>query len=102
MTPGSRPSARLSAMANAWALTKVGEAFRNLLAHEVAKAQDLFQQGRTLPERVTGRLRWELRVTWRGGVCILDKIKAANYDVFQHRPVVSKWDAFRLIFQERL
>jgi squalene synthase HpnC len=78
------------------------EPFRKLMQHEVQKAHDLFQQGRSLPERVTGRLRWELRVTWRGGVCILDKIAAADYDVFNHRPVVSKWDGLRLLFKERL
>ena len=34
----------------------------------------------------------ELRMTWLGGVRVLDKIEAAGYDVFRHRPVVTKAD----------
>jgi squalene synthase HpnC len=65
---------------------------QRLMAFEVSRARELFQQGKPLPERVAGRLRWELRFTWQGGVRILDKIESANYDVFGHRPVVSKMD----------
>ena len=66
--------------------------FRQLLAFEVARARELFAQGRSLPDKVRGRLRWELRFTWQGGVRILDKIEQADFDVFNRRPVVSKMD----------
>ncbi len=69
-----------------------GDGFRQLLAFEVARARELFEQGRALPERVQGRLRWELRFTWAGGIRILDKIEKADYDVFRRRPVVTKMD----------
>jgi len=69
-------------------------AIKQLLTFEVARARELFMQGRVLPERVTGRLRFELRFTWRGGVRILDKIESADYDVFTRRPVVTKTDWF--------
>jgi squalene synthase HpnC len=67
---------------------------KKLLAFEVARARELFMQGRALPEKVRGRLRWELRFTWQGGVRILDKIEKADFDVFRQRPVVSKADWF--------
>ena len=77
-------------------------AFKELLAFEVARARGLFKIGRTLPEKVQGRLRWELRFTWQGGVRILDKIEKADFDVFTQRPVVTKTDwlgiAFRSFF----
>jgi hypothetical protein len=41
---------------------------------------------------VTGRLRWELKATWNGGMRILEKIEAAHYDVVRHRPVLTKFD----------
>ena len=68
------------------------EKFRQLMAFEVARARQFFAQGRALPEKVRGRLRWELRFTWQGGVRILDKIEDAGFDVFTRRPVVSKMD----------
>ena len=36
-----------------------------------------------------GRLRWELRATWLGGVRILDKLEAVHFDVFSRRPALS-------------
>jgi len=69
-------------------------AFKQLLAFEVSRARDLFIQGRPLPNKVQGRLKWELRFTWHGGVRILDKIEKADFDVFRKRPVVTKADWF--------
>jgi squalene synthase HpnC len=74
-----------------------GEApFKDLMKFEVDRTRHIFEHGRALPEQVHGRLRWELRLTWKGGVTILDKIEAAGYDVFRRRPVVTKLDWARL------
>ncbi len=81
---------------------KSSEPFKQLMAYEVARAHEFFKIGRPLPERVQGRLRWELRFTWQGGMRILDKIEKADYDVFRRRPVVTKADwlgiALRTLF----
>ena len=74
-------------------------AFKQLLAFEVARAREFLAQGRRLPEKVEGRLRWELKFTWQGGMCILDKIEKADYDVFKRRPVVTKADWFGIAFR---
>jgi squalene synthase HpnC len=73
--------------------------FKRLLAFEVERAREFFTMGRPLPERVEGRLRWELRFTWHGGVRILDKIEKADYDVFKERPVVTKTDWLGIAFR---
>src|SRR5882672_6287084 len=76
--------------------------FKRMMAFEVERAREFFMKGRSLPERVEGRLRWELRFTWHGGVRILDKIEKADYDVFKQRPVLTKADwlgiAIRTLF----
>lgn len=76
--------------------------FKRLLAFEVARTREFFINGRALPEKVKGRLRYELRFTWHGGYRILGKIEKADFDVFKHRPVVTKADwlliAIRTLF----
>jgi hydroxysqualene synthase len=81
---------------------RCNQGFKRLLAFQVARARELFRVGESLPERVRGRLRWELRLTWLGGTSILDKIEGAEYDVFDRRPVVSKSDWFALAFRSGL
>src|SRR4029453_19070191 len=60
--------------------------FRALMAELVARARALFARGRPLCDRVGRDLRFELRLVWLGGSSILDRIEAAGYDVFRHRP----------------
>jgi phytoene synthase len=47
---------------------------------------------------VGGRLRWELRLTWLGGVRILDRLERTGYDVFARRPALSAADAPALLW----
>src|SRR6185436_15226355 len=42
------------------------------LGDAARRTRELFRAGRPLPNAVRGRLRWELRATWLGGVRILD------------------------------
>jgi squalene synthase HpnC len=79
--------------------TLFGTSFRELMKFEVDRARAVFEQGKPLPGRVKGRLKLELAMTWNGGVCILDKIEASGFDVFHHRPVVTKADWLRLAFK---
>jgi len=59
----------------------------------------LFQQGRPLPNAVSGRLRWELRATWLGGVRILDRVERSGFDVFRRRPKLGWIDALPIGFR---
>lgn len=70
-----------------------GPGFHALLSYEVERARQLFLQGKPLLLCVQGRLKWELKLTWNGGWRILEKIENADFDVFNRRPILTKWDA---------
>jgi squalene synthase HpnC len=67
--------------------------WQRVLDECVGVTRRLFQQGRPVCDVVGGRLRYELRATWLGGVRILDRLEAAHFDVFRHRPSLTKTDA---------
>jgi phytoene synthase len=69
------------------------------LRDAAARTRALFQLGRPLPNAVSGRLRWELRATWLGGVRILDRLEEGGFDVFRHRPTLGSVDALVIGFQ---
>ncbi|MEO7190469.1 MAG: squalene synthase HpnC [Vicinamibacterales bacterium] len=71
----------------AWQLA-LGEAGRRTRA--------LFEDGRAVASSVRGRLRWELRATWLGGVRILDRLEQAHYDVRRTRPSLTWRDGVLL------
>jgi hydroxysqualene synthase len=77
--------------------------YRRLMKELVQRARRLFQEGEDLPNRVSaGGLRLELRLTLLGGRAILDRIEASSYDVFGHRPVLSRADKIRLLIRAAL
>jgi hydroxysqualene synthase len=74
-------------------------AWRTALADVTLRTRALFAAGRPVCDGVTGRLRYELRATWLGGTTILDKLEAADYDVFAGRPRLTKADAPRILWR---
>ena len=60
--------------------------WRVALARASLRTRELFDEGRRVADGVRGRLRWELRATWLGGVRILDALERADFDVFAARP----------------
>ena len=64
--------------------------FRNLMEHEVAFAQKLFEAGTPLQHRVDKEIAVDIALFSRGGQEILRAIKRQNYDVLRSRPVISK------------
>ena len=62
----------------------------------VRRTRGLFDEGRPVADAVHGRLRWELRATWLGGVRILEKIDALGYDTLRHRPRLGAADVPRI------
>jgi hydroxysqualene synthase len=67
--------------------------WRQAVREAIRRTRDLFEAGRPVCDAVRGRLRWELRLTWLGGVRILDHIEAAGCDVLSHRPTLGLRDA---------
>ncbi len=72
------------------------ERFRQLMAFEVERTRDLFEEGKPLLAEAVPELRFELTLVWRGGMRILEKIEAHNYDVLHTRPVLSWADKVSL------
>jgi len=67
-------------------------AWHAAMADVTRRTRTLFAAGRPVADGVTGRLRYELRATWLGGNRILDKLEAADYDMFTHRPALTRTD----------
>jgi phytoene synthase len=65
---------------------RVSDGWRGLMAELIARTRELFERGRPLCDRVSRELRFEMRLTWLGGMSILDRIEATGGDVFQQRP----------------
>ena len=55
---------------------------RRRCAMVAARTRALFDAGRPVCDGVSGRLRWELRLTWLGASRVLDRLEAAGFDVF--------------------
>jgi squalene synthase HpnC len=64
-----------------------------LLREMVEWAGEFFTASRALPERVNGRLRLELRLTWHGGRRVLERIARSDCDVWRRRPRLGPLDA---------
>ena len=62
--------------------------WQEALKQAAARTRQLFDQGRPIADHVHGRLRYELRATWQGGMRILERVERANFDVVHHRPTL--------------
>ncbi|GHT89020.1 squalene synthase HpnC [Betaproteobacteria bacterium] len=66
--------------------------WRKLLAFQVERARALMLEGAPLALALRGRIGWEMRLIVEGGLRILTRIEAAEFDVFAHRPRLGKAD----------
>ncbi len=66
--------------------------WRALMRFEVDRARRMMLDGAPLGRTLPGRIGLELRLMIAGGLRILEKIEAADYDVFRQRPVLKPLD----------
>jgi squalene synthase HpnC len=66
--------------------------WRSMMKFEVERTRALMLSGAPLALRLKGRIGFELRMVVQGGLRILDAIEAAEYDVFLHRPKLTRRD----------
>jgi phytoene synthase len=71
-------------------------AWQRALATAVGRTRLLFDEGRYVCDGVRGRLRYELRATWLGGVRILDRLERVRFDVVHRRPRLGVADALAI------
>ncbi len=66
--------------------------FQGLLRFQVERARALMLSGAPLGWDLPGRIGLEIRAIVAGGLRILDKIEAVDYDVFSRRPKLETFD----------
>lgn len=74
-------------------------AARALLRELVDRAEALFAEGMPLVEQVDRRLAIDLELFSRGGMLVLDKIRAQDYDVIARRPKAGKVERVGLLIK---
>lgn len=72
-------------------------AFVELMHFEVQRTRQLFVQGLPLLERVPAEVRPDIELFARGGLAVLRKIEAVQYNVWRTRPALTKWDKASLV-----
>ena len=69
-----------------------GDAWLRLMQFQVSRARAMMLSGAPLGSILTGRIGLEMRMIVAGGLRILDKLEAADYDMFNQRPVLRPFD----------
>lgn len=75
--------------------------WRALLGFQVERTRAMLRAGSPLGRRLPGRIGLEIRTTVQGGLRILDKLEAADFDMFRRRPVL-RWYDWPLVFARAL
>jgi squalene synthase HpnC len=71
--------------------------WRAALTSMIERTRGLFDAGREVCDGVSGRLKWELRLTWLGGRRVLDKVETARLTSFDARPTLGAADVPALL-----
>jgi phytoene/squalene synthetase len=80
-----------------FARRECNDAFRRLLASQVQFAEKLLGDGLPLAARMPQGLKLPVALFAQGGLAILEAIRRQNFDVWTHRPTVSKLKKLRLV-----
>ena len=71
----------------------------DLMRFQVARARTYFERGRPLIAKVGRDLSFEMSLIWHGGMTILSKIEAADFDVWRRRPALDTVDKMRMVWK---
>jgi phytoene synthase len=71
--------------------------WQHALSTAVARTRLLFDEGRYVCDGVRGRLRYELRATWLGGIRILNRLERIRFDVVRRRPTLGVTDGLLIV-----
>jgi squalene synthase HpnC len=72
-------------------------AFAELMRFEVERARELFFRGQPLIARMPADVRADIELFVRGGLAILRKVEQQGYNVWQARPVLTRWEKLGLV-----
>ena len=77
---------------------RLTDAWAAALGRCIEKTRALFTDGRAVCDGVSGRLRYELRLTWLGGCRMLDRVASRRCDLLGHRPTLGAPDVPSLVW----
>ena len=80
-------------------MKEISDNLKKLIEFSVNRVQSFYDEGKSLLEFLSGRFKYEIAWTIRGGEEILNKIRGADFDVFTKRPVLTKTDYLKLLFK---
>lgn len=75
------------------------EPWKRLMRHEVDRTRAMMLEGAPLAITLKGRIGFELRMIVQGGLRILERIERVDYDVFDHRPVLTRTDGALIVLR---
>jgi squalene synthase HpnC len=71
--------------------------FRRLMAAQVEQAEGFLRRGLPLVATVSPELRLDVALFAHGGLAILEAIRQQDYDVWSHRPTLTKKEKLRIL-----
>lgn len=77
----------------------IDHAWRQLMQFEAQRARSMMMGAKSLALRLPGRIGWELRLVIQGGLRIIERLEAVDYDMFRHRPTLGKADWLLLLWR---
>ena len=75
------------------------ENYITIIKELITKTKELYKKGEALPNLVSGRLKYELKATYYGGMTVINKIEQLNYRTLSTRPVVTGFDKFKVLLK---
>ncbi len=72
---------------------------KKLIEFSVNRVQEYFNEGKSLLEFLSGRFKYEIAWTIRGGEEILNKIRGVDFDVISQRPYLTKTDYMKIFIK---
>ena len=77
---------------------RVTQAWLEALSQCIGRTRTCFEQGRLVCDRVRGRLKLELRLTWLGGSRILDRVEQRGMGLLGQRPTLGAGDVPSIVW----
>ena len=94
-----RAQAALGVAPSAPAGVPMPAAWKAVLREMALRTRQLFDEGRPVCDGVSGRLRYELRLTWLGGTRILERLERSDFEAFANRPTLTARDIGPLVWR---
>jgi squalene synthase HpnC len=76
--------------------------FKKLIEFSVNRVQQYFDEGKPILKFLSGKFKYEIVWTIKGGEEILNKIRGADFDVLSDRPKLTKVDFFKIFIKSLL